>query len=191
MSVLRYWCFLFSVAVLVLCCCLVYVCGFHHGTDCVCGADCGLGMMLGQNLSMIVKKNNSVSIPGGTQPQGWTENFRLQWQWRALAEVRRHVGNCGPGRNTDTEVSPGCPPHHHHHHHHHTFHRLQDRQEKKEGRGPQAPPPAPAPPGFLGPTRVTASAAFPTSPSWPSAASCESCLPFPAPHVFSSRAAPP
>ena len=140
---LRYWCFLFSVAVLVLCCCLVYVCGFHHGTDCVCGADCGLGMMLGQNLSMIVKKNNSVSIPGGTQPQGWTENFRLQWQWRALAEVRRHVGNCGPGRNTDTEVSPGCPPHHHHH----GFTACGTGKKRKRGEACGAP--MPALPGFL------------------------------------------
>ena len=75
---LRYWCLLFSVAVLFLCCCLVFVCGFRHGTDCVCGADCGLGLTLGQNLSVIVKKNNSVRIPGGTQPQEQTENFRLR-----------------------------------------------------------------------------------------------------------------
>ena len=30
---LRYWCLLFSVAVLFLCCCLVFVCGFRHGTQ--------------------------------------------------------------------------------------------------------------------------------------------------------------
>jgi hypothetical protein len=42
----------FCVAVLFLF--VVFV-----GTDCVCGADCGLGLMLGQNLSVIVKKNNS------------------------------------------------------------------------------------------------------------------------------------
>ena len=59
---LRYWCLLFSVAVLFLCCCLVFVCGFRHGTDCVCGADCGLGLTLGQNLSVIVKKNNSALL---------------------------------------------------------------------------------------------------------------------------------
>jgi hypothetical protein len=124
--VLRYWCLLFSVAVLFLRCCLVFACGFCHGTDCVCGADCALGLTLGQNLSVIVKKNNSACVPGRMQQQGRTENFRL---------ARLHVGNCGPGRNTDMEVSPGCLLHHHHH----AFHCLRDGQEKKEGRGPQRP----------------------------------------------------
>ena len=132
---LRYWCLLFSVAVLFLCCCLVFVCGFHHGTDCVCGADCGLGLTLGQNLSVIVKKNNSAHIPGCRQPQDQTENFRLQRQQQqrtGRGEVSRE--KMWPRGNTNSEVSPGCPLHHHH-----TFHHLQDRQEKKEGRGPQGP----------------------------------------------------
>ena len=132
---LRYWCLLFSVAVLFLCCCLVFVCGFHHGTDCVCGADCGLGLTLGQNLSVIVKKNNLACIPGRTQQQGQTENFRLQRQQLTLAKVRRHMGNHGPGGNTNAEVFLGCPPHHQHH----GFHCLRDRQEKKEGQSPQGP----------------------------------------------------
>jgi hypothetical protein len=68
--VLRYWCLLFSVAVLFLCCCLVFVCGFCHGTDCVCGANCGLGLTLGKNLSVIVKKK--AHVPGHTQPQDRT-----------------------------------------------------------------------------------------------------------------------
>ena len=180
---LRYWCLLFSVAVLFLCCCLVFVCGFRHGTDCVCGADCGLGLTLGQNLSVIVKTH----VPGCTQLQDQTVLPK--------AEARRHMGNCGPGGNTNAEVSPGCPPHHHHN----GFHHLRARQEKKEGRGLRGPyagpawlPRATVMPAGKGPTRVAASATFPpSSPSWPSAASCESCLPFPAPHVFSSRAAPP
>ena len=132
---LRYWCLLFSVAVLFLCCCLVFVCGFRHGTDCVCGADCGLGLTLGQNLSVIVKKNNSAHIPGCRQPQDQTENFRLQRQQQqrtGRGEVSRE--KMWPRGNTNSEVSPGCPLHHHH-----TFHHLQDRQEKKEGRGPQGP----------------------------------------------------
>jgi hypothetical protein len=39
---------------------LIFVCVFHHGTDCVCGADCGLGQTLGQNLSVVVKKNRKI-----------------------------------------------------------------------------------------------------------------------------------
>jgi hypothetical protein len=39
----------------------------------VCGADCGLGLTLGQNLSVIVKKNNLAHIPGRMQPQDQTE----------------------------------------------------------------------------------------------------------------------
>ena len=132
---LRYWCLLFSVAVLFLCCCLVFVCDFHHGTDCVCGANCRLGLTLRQNLSVIVKKNNSAHIPGCRQPQDQTENFRLQRQQQqrtGRGEVSRE--KMWPRGNTNSEVSPGCPLHHHH-----TFHHLQDRQEKKEGRGPQGP----------------------------------------------------
>ena len=51
---LRYWCFFFSVAVL-----FVFVV-FVMNRLCVSGADYGLGLTLGQNLSVIVKKNNSV-----------------------------------------------------------------------------------------------------------------------------------
>jgi hypothetical protein len=59
--VLRYWCFV----LFFLCCCLVCVCVFCHGIDCVFGADCGLGLVLGQNLSVIVKKNNSTLFSRG------------------------------------------------------------------------------------------------------------------------------
>ena len=98
-------------------------------------SDCGLGLTLGQNLSVIVKKNNSAHIPGCRQPQDQTENFRLQRQQQqrtGRGEVSRE--KMWPRGNTNSEVSPGCPLHHHH-----TFHHLQDRQEKKEGRGPQGP----------------------------------------------------
>ena len=66
-------------------------------------------------MSVIVKKNNSVHVPGGRQLQGRTENFWLRRQQHALAKVRHHMGNRGPGGNTHAEVSLGCPPHHHHH----------------------------------------------------------------------------
>ena len=105
MSVLRYWCLLFSVAVLFLCCCLVFVCGFRHRTDCVCSADCRLGLTLGQNLSVIVKKNWPHAAAGRT------ENFRLL----AAAERTGHVRNRGPGGTPMQRFPPGCPPHHHHH----------------------------------------------------------------------------
>ena len=122
---LRYWCLLFSVAVLFLCCCLVFVCGFRHRTDCVCSADCRLGLTLGQNLSVIVKKNWPHAAAGRT------ENFRLQLQrqWCTLAEARRHVENHGTGgehRCGSFLRMPAPPPH--------AFHHPWDRQEKKEGR---------------------------------------------------------
>jgi hypothetical protein len=63
--VFRYWWFLFvCLFFFFLCCYLVCVCGFRHGTDCVCGTDCGLALTLGQNLSVMVKKNNSACVPG-------------------------------------------------------------------------------------------------------------------------------
>jgi hypothetical protein len=100
----------------------------------MCGADCGLGLTLGQNLSVIVKKNNSACVPGRTQLQGRTENFRLQLQrqWCTLAEARRHVENHGTGgeHRCGSFLRMPAPPHH-------AFHHLWDRQEKKERRGPQ------------------------------------------------------
>jgi hypothetical protein len=39
----------------------------------MCGADCGLGLTLGQNLSVIVKKNNLENVPGRMKPQDRTE----------------------------------------------------------------------------------------------------------------------
>jgi hypothetical protein len=152
MSVLRYWCLLFSVAVLFLCYCLVFVCNFCHGTDCVCSADCGLGLTLGQNLSVIVKKN----WPHAAAGPDW-EHSRTG-----------HVENRGPGGNTNAEISPGMPA-----------------PTTTTTTTTDSPP--------VGRARKERGArpTGPTPESWPGAASCESCLPFPAPHVFSSRAAPP
>ena len=58
-------------------------------------------------------------VPGRRQLQGRTENFWLRRQQHALAKVRHHMGNRGPGGNTHAEVSLGCPLYHHHH----AFHR--------------------------------------------------------------------
>jgi hypothetical protein len=141
--VLRYWCLLFPVAVLFLCCCLVFVCGFRHGTDCVCGADCGLGLTLGQNLSEIVKKNNSVSVPGCMLPQGWTENFQLRRQGREVPRGKpwpRGEHQCGgflrDARPTTTTTA------------HFTACRMGKKRKRGKARAPP-PPHALALRGFL------------------------------------------
>jgi hypothetical protein len=153
--VLRYWCLFFSVAVLFLF--VVF--------DCVCGDNCELGLTLGQNLSVIVKKNNlarELACSPERAPDcseelqdtaaGRTGDFWLQRQWLAPAEARCHSGNLGPGGNTDTEVSPGrdvCPPT--------TINFTGHRRGKKRKRGeaPDSleslplpnPPPSVCPPG--------------------------------------------
>ena len=78
-SVLRYWwVFLFVCVFVFLCYCLVLLWFSSWERLCVCQpfvSDCRLGLMLGQNLSVIVKKNNLERVPGRTQPQGRTKNF--------------------------------------------------------------------------------------------------------------------
>ena len=140
---LRYWCLLFSVAVLFLCCCLVFVCGFHHGTDCVCGADCGLGLTLGQNLSVIVKKKT-----GRMQPQDRTENFRL---WRRQQHALATWETVAQG-GTPIRRFPRDPPP--------PWNSLPVGRARKE-RGAKPTGPTLAPPGFLGLTRVATSDASP------------------------------
>jgi hypothetical protein len=171
--VLRYWCLLFSVAVLFLCCCLVLVCGFRHGTDCVCGAECGLGLTLGQNLSVIVKKNNLVCVPGCRRAGLRTSGFGGSG---ILAEARHHLGNCGPGTPIqrfprDAHPTPT------------TIHFTTCWTGKKKKRG-EAHRPAPAPPGFLGLTRFAASAAFPHPPVGPVQPAVRAAF-LSLPHVFS------
>ena len=92
---LRYWCFLFVCLFVFLCYCLVLLWFSSWERLCVCQpfvSDCRLGLMLGQNLSVIVKKNNLERVPGRTQPQGRTKNFWLpHWQrrgttWETVAQ---------------------------------------------------------------------------------------------------------
>jgi hypothetical protein len=95
-SVLRYWCFCLFVCVFVfLSYCLVLLWFSSWDRLCVCVNPSfltGLRLMLGQNLSVIVKKNNSAHIPGRMQPQGRTENFRRVCTGAALCET---VGGWG------------------------------------------------------------------------------------------------
>jgi hypothetical protein len=148
-SVLRYWwVFLFVCVFVFLCYCLVLLWFSSWDRLCVCQpfvSDCGLRLMLGQNLTVIVKKNNSARFPGRMQQQGRTENFRLRRQQvrAGRGEARRHVRNCGPGGGTPMWRFPqdACPTT--------TTHFTACRTGKKRKRGETHGAPAPAPPGFL------------------------------------------
>jgi hypothetical protein len=94
----------------------------RHGTNCVCGADCGLGLTLGQNLSVIVKKNNwraslaARSHRARLRTSGFSSSSSTHWlrrgaTWETLAHggtmrfpqdarptTTKHFTTCGMGK---------------------------------------------------------------------------------------------